>query len=357
MIKRKDGRWQEQIKLPGMDKPKYFYGRTQREVQRKLAAWSMEREQEQAQATQISVVVEQWAERHQEEISASSWQSYPAAVRDVLQWFQGREIGDVYPDEITDFLQAIAARGYSRRTVQRRRDVLTLVWDYAIERRLTRYNAARQARMPRGLPETSREPPTPEQLERIGAGFRLPFGLFAAIEGYTGMRRGEILALRWEDVNRDAGIIYVRRAVAFVGNSPHLKPPKTKRGLREVIIPAPLGALLPDRRHGLVFPGPDGGLLRLDQFRAAWRGWCRSVGLGVTRYGTEVTTHQLRHFYASVLYDAGIGVKEMQTLLGHANMQTTMNIYTHIMQSRKQATADRLDRYLCQNPVSGEKDQ
>ena len=131
MIKRKDGRWQEQIKLPGMERPKYFYGRTQREVQRKLAAWSMEREQEQAQAVQLCTIVEQWAERHQEEISASSWQSYPAAVRDVIQWFEGREIGDVYPDEITDFLQAIATRGYSRRTVQRRRDVLTLVWDEA----------------------------------------------------------------------------------------------------------------------------------------------------------------------------------------------------------------------------------
>ena len=134
MIKRKDGRWQERIKLPGMERPKYFYGRTQREVQRKLAAWSMEREQE--RAVQLCTIVEQRAERHQEEISASSWQSYPAAVRDVLQWFEGLEIGDVYPDEITDFLQAIAARGYSRRTVQRRRDVLTLVWDYAIERRL-----------------------------------------------------------------------------------------------------------------------------------------------------------------------------------------------------------------------------
>lgn len=78
MIKRKDGRWQEQIKLPGMERPKYFYGRTQREVQRKLAAWSMEREQEQAQAVQLCTIVEQWAERHQEEISASSWQSYPA---------------------------------------------------------------------------------------------------------------------------------------------------------------------------------------------------------------------------------------------------------------------------------------
>lgn len=50
--------------------------------------------------------------------------------------------------------------------------------------------------------------------------------------------------------------------MAFIGNSPHLKPPKTKRGLREVIIPTPLVVLLPDRRHGLVFPGPDGGLLR-----------------------------------------------------------------------------------------------
>ena len=80
MIKRKDGRWQEQIKLPGMERPKYFYWRTQREVQRKLAAWSMEREQEQAQAVQLCTIVEQWEERHRETISASSWQSYPAAL-------------------------------------------------------------------------------------------------------------------------------------------------------------------------------------------------------------------------------------------------------------------------------------
>ena len=70
MIKRKDGRWQEQIKLPGMDKPKYFYGRTQREVQRKLAAWSVEREQEQAQAMQLCTIVEQWAERN---LSQNPW--------------------------------------------------------------------------------------------------------------------------------------------------------------------------------------------------------------------------------------------------------------------------------------------
>lgn len=357
MIKRKDGRWQEQVKLPGMGKPKYFYGHTQREVQRKLAAWNAEREQEKAQAVQLTTIVEQWAERHRETVSASSWQSYPAAINDVLQWFAGREIGDIYPDEITDFLQAIAARGYARRTVQRRRDVLVMAYDFAVERRIVRYNTARQARMPRGLPESTREPPTPEQLAKIGAGFRLPFGLFAALEGYTGMRRGEILALRWEDIDRDAGVIHVRRAVSFIGNSPHLKLPKTKRGLREVIIPEPLAELLPDRERGLVFPSPTGDILRLDQFRAAWRDWSRSVGLGTTRYGTEVTTHQLRHFYASMLYDAGVGVKEMQTLLGHANVQTTMNIYTHIMRGRKQATANRLNGYLCQNPVNGEKDQ
>lgn len=97
MIKRKDGRWQEQIKLPGMEKPKYFYGKTQREVQRKLAAWSVEREQEQAQAVQLCTIVEQWAERHRDEVEATSWGNYAPAVWDVLQWFQGREIGDIHP--------------------------------------------------------------------------------------------------------------------------------------------------------------------------------------------------------------------------------------------------------------------
>lgn len=357
MIKRKDGRWQEQIKLPGMEKPKYFYGKTQREVQRKLAAWSQEREQEKTQAIQLTTIVEQWAERHEREIGANTWISYKSAIRDVSQWFVGREIGSIYPDEIREFLDAIAARGYSRSTVQRRRDVLSMVWDYAIEKRLAQYNVARQAKMPRGLPKATREPPTPEQLAKIGTGFRLPFGLFAALEGYTGMRRGEILALQWEDFDRDTGVIHVRRAVGFANSTPYLKIPKTEKGLRDAIIPEPLAELLPDRKQGLVFPGANGGLMRLGEFKWKWRQWCIAAGLSTPGQATEVTTHQLRHFYASVLYDAGIGVKEMQALLGHADVQTTMNLYTHLMQQRKRATADRLNGYLCQNPVSGEKSQ
>lgn len=357
MLKRKDGRWQEQIKLPGMNKPKYFYGKTQREVKQKMAAWNREQEQEKVKAVQLCTIVEQWEERHREEVSASTWASYVAPVRDVMQWFDGRNIGDIYPDEIREFLDALAARGYARRTVQSRRDVLVMTWDYAIQKRLVQYNVARQTKMPKGLPEATREPPTPEQLVKIGAGFRLPFGLFAAIEGYTGMRRGEILALRWEDFDRAASVIHVRRAVEYVGSSPRLKMPKTKKGFRDVVILEPLAALLPDYRHGLVFSGPDGEILHLGQFKRAWRDWCRAVGLAVNGNKSEVTTHQLRHFYASLLYDAGVGVKDMQNLLGHADAQTTMNVYTHISEKRKQATTDRLNGYLCQNPVGVEKVQ
>lgn len=357
MLKRKDGRWQEQIKLPGMDKPKYFYGKTQREVKQKMAAWNREQDAEKEKAVQFCAILGQWEERHREEVSASTWANYRAPIRDVVQRFEGREIGDIYVDEIREFLDAVAARGYSRRTVQMRRDVLVMVWDYAIEKRLAQYNVARQARMPKGLPEGTREPPTPEQMQKMQAGFRLPFGLYAALECYTGMRRGEILALQWDDFDRAAGVIRVRRAVEYISSTPRLKVPKTKKGFRDVVILEPLAALLPNRKHGLVFPGPDGGILRRGQFSTQWRKWCGAVGLEVGRNKAEVTTHQLRHFYASMLYEAGVGIKDAQNLLGHANVQTTMNVYTHISERHKQATADKLNEFLCQNPVEREKSE
>ena len=60
MIKRKDGRWQEQVKLPGMDKPKYFYGKTQKEVRRKMAEWSRSEEEAKEMAALVDTVADEW---------------------------------------------------------------------------------------------------------------------------------------------------------------------------------------------------------------------------------------------------------------------------------------------------------
>lgn len=89
----------------------------------------------------------------------------------------------------------------------------------------------------------------------------------------------------------------------------------------------------------LIFPNSNGELLRNGNFTRLWDKYRAETGL-------NITPHQLRHAYATTLYDAGIDIKTAQYLLGHANIQTTMDIYTHLSQSRQDAAADILNKFV-----------
>lgn len=361
MIKRKDGRWQEQVKLPGMSKPKYFYGKTQKEVRRKIAEWNRSEEEAKEKAVLFETVADEWEKWHTGRVGYGTAQNVRPALEEAKTWFSGRNINDIYADEITEFLEDVAGHGYSKRTVQARKSVLNMIYRYAIGRRITKNNPAQAAEFPTGLTSTKREPPTLEQLERIKAGFHEPFGLFPMMQLYTGMRRGELLALEWGDIDRERNVIKVDKAIEFINSTPRLKSTKTDAGEREIILLDELKEMLPDSREGLVFPGKDGGYMHGYEYRYRWASWCASVGLaaeredsnkrGADKYEVLVTSHQLRHYYASMLYEAGIGVKDAQTLLGHSNVQTTLNVYTHISKRQKETTADRLNEFLCQSAV------
>lgn len=360
MIKRKDGRWQEQVKLPGMSKPKYFYGKTQKEVKRKVAAWNQAEENAREKAVLFETVADEWETWHIDQVGWLTGKNYEKPIRDAKEFFAGRNINEIYADEVSTFLEVMGKRGYSKRTVQARKTVLAMIWDYAIEKRITRINPARSARMPNGLETTKREAPTEEQMEKIRSGFKLPFGLFALIQCYTGMRRGELLALEWEDIDTESNVIHVDKAIEYIGENPHIKKPKTDSGKRDVILVDALKEQLPAGGHGVIFPGKNGEYMKASEFKTAWGAWCAEIGLAVKNgkhYNTDITSHQLRHQYASLLYDAGVGVKDAQELLGHANVQTTMNVYTHISKRRKAETADRLNSFLCQNLVEGGKSE
>ena len=361
MIKRKDGRWQEQVKLPGMSKPKYFYGKTQKEVRRKIAEWNRSEEEAKERAVLFETVADEWETWHTDRVGYGTAQNVRPALEEAKTWFSGRNINDIYADEITEFLEDVAGHGYSKRTVQARKSVLNMIYRYAIGHRITKNNPTQAAELPTGLSSAKREPPTPEQLGRIRKGFHKPFGLFPMMQLYTGMRRGELLALEWKDVDRERNIIKVNKAIEFINSTPRLKSTKTDAGEREIILLDELKGMLPDSREGLVFPGKDGGYMHGYEYRYRWASWCASVGLAVERedsnkrgadkYEVLVTSHQLRHYYASLLYEAGIGVKDAQTLLGHSNVQTTLNVYTHISKRQKDTTADRLNKFLGQTVV------
>ena len=79
--------------------------------------------------------------------------------------------------------------------------------------------------------------------------------------------------------------------------------------------------------------------MKLSEFKCAWKHYKEAAGL------SDLTPHMVRHGYASILHEAGIDSKDAQELLGHANISTTMDIYTHITEKQRAETAKKLNMY------------
>lgn len=283
-------------------------------------------------------IAEAWQRRHWERIGFKTAEAYTAPLRRILDHFGDMDADQVTAQEVNAFLLELGKRGYSRRSVQMHRDICNMVFNDAIVSGKLTANPCQAVSLPRHLPSAKRELPDDAALEAVKRGVDAPFGLFAAICLYAGLRRGEALALRYEDIDKARGVIHVTKAVEFVGNNPHLKAPKTAAGSRDAVLLDVLASLIPEG-HGLLFCREDGGLLTKTQYRKRWDHYCAAIGC-------SITAHQLRHGFATILYEAGIPDKDAQELLGHSSITVTRDVYTHIRQSRRADTTSRLNSFL-----------
>ncbi len=157
---------------------------------------------------------------------------------------------------------------------------------------------------------------------------------------FTGMRRGEVLGLRWEDIDFDNKLIRVRRAVSYPTNQPLVSTPKTRSGNRVIPLDDQLTALLePKGTTGYVI----GGEKPLTQM--VLRRILRQINKKVDMFGA--TPHVFRHSFATMLNDAGASVKTIQSIIGQKDFKTTADRYCHPRDNRKQEAVEGVDKLLC----------
>lgn len=292
---------------------------------------------------------DRWKDKRFEQLSYKSVEAYKPVFRRLTDRFGEERLEGIETRDVAAYLQLLAAQGYAKRTVQLHRDMLSQIYNAAIAEGLTRYNPCDHVEMPRGLAAGTRGMPDADAIEAVKQGLDKPFGLFAFLCLYAGLRRGEALALRYEDIDRKKQRIHVRRSVVFVGNDPQLKEPKTKSGRRDVILLDVLADALP-MGTGYIFPREDGTLLSKSGYEKRWQRYCDAIG-------HTITAHQLRHGYATLLYEAGIPDKDAQEQLGHANITLTRDVYTHISSAQQSRTAQRLNKFVeDQNAESDDTD-
>lgn len=191
-------------------------------------------------------------------------------------------------------------------------------------------------------------------------------GRWAMLMLYAGLRRGEALALRWEDIDWEHNIIHVRRAVHFEGNDPVLGTTKTETSVRDVPMFPVLRRCLQmhDASETYVCSSAAGKLVTDSVWKSSWTTFnnamtnilngdtaqpvCpgRRSDLDKDRKTFLVRAHDLRHTFCSLLYDAGVDVLTAQKLMGHASPEITMRIYTHLSEERKTDDIAKATEYL-----------
>ena len=309
--------------------------------------------------------LEKWLEDYaRANVTAKTFERYAEIVHQNLVPALGHlQLSKIQPLHIQDYYSKALKKGrkdgkggLSARTVLHHHRILHEALRQAVKWLLLGRNPADAVEPPRppGIEMTALNEAEAHQLMEAARPTRLHVPVVLAIT--TGMRRGEILALRWQDIDMDAGTLAVRQSLEQTKAGLAFKQPKTNKGRRVVALP-PL-AIDTLRRHkagqakvrlamgpayedqGLVCAQPNGQPWRPDGITSSFHNLVKAAGLPAIRF------HDLRHTHASLLLRQGIHPKVVSERLGHSTISITLDTYSHVLPGMQQEAARKLDELL-----------
>lgn len=333
MYKDNRGYYREYIVLDG--KRKFFSAKSKKALLMKIAKYNVE----QKESFTFRFCAEAWKEENWDRLKFGSLRSYSPCYDRAVDHFGYMKMEDITPKAVQLWLRSLADK-YSAKTLGNHKSIVSQVFDFAIIELGRDYNnPCDRLKLPPTKQKGTREPISEHDRQVILStskdDFQLPYLIF-----FTGARCGEALALQMKDVDMKNDVIHITKAVVHVHNQPTITTPKTKTSIRDV----PLLPQLKRRLQELHLKKDDyiiGGEkpLTASALNKRWSKWCKEHDVHFDR-------HSIRHTYASVLWEAGIPAKSAQEILGHAQLSTTMDIYTHISSAMQKQEFNQLADYL-----------
>jgi len=285
-------------------------------------------------------------EYKKQDLRPTTWESYEVIIRNHLVPAIGAlPLQSLRPEHLQRLYNEKREAGLSAQTIHHIHKVIHGALEQAIKNRLIQHNVSEAVTLPK-IRRREIRTLTPEEQskflkvldgDRLGAAFLMLLG--------TGMRRGELLALRWEDVNLNEGTVFIQRDMVWTKNGLVFQEPKTEKSRRLVPLPPPVLEALEQHKEKMeaegnyspsapVFCTINGNYIIPRNFNRKFYELCRKAGI------EGVNLHALRHTYATRLLEAREHPKVVQELLGHAKMSTTVDIYSHVlMRIKKQAVS------------------
>ncbi len=285
-------------------------------------------------------IADTWSTEAFPQLAYRTLSCYKAPLYRAKNYFYNNYIEDITHLQVKSYMDYLVNQfSYSKKTIKNYRIVLSMIFKYAVVNDIIDNNPVSDVSIPKGLKSSHRLPPSDTEIEKIKNNVNSDFGLFYYFLLYTGIRRGEALALTYEDIDWSNSLIHINKTLYHKHNNPEIKTPKTECGIRYIPLLNPLKKVLDKNKTGIIFHDDAGKYMTASQVETKIKWYRRNTGI-------ECSPHQLRHEYATILHEANIVDKDAQELLGHAQISTTKDIYTHISPKRLKKTAEKLNEYL-----------
>lgn len=336
MYKDKRGLYREMVVING--KRKYFSGKTKKDVALKMMAYNIAQKEQKT----LRGVADLWQEANWDRLRFGSLRTYEPCLKRLLDRFGEKDISTIKTIEVQTWLRDLGEQ-YAQKTVSNHKSLLSQICDFAIVNLgIEMQNPCDRAKLPSGLRKGTREALSDRERTAILSTTKDELQL-AYLILYTGCRLGEALALQMRDIDMKHDLIHITKSVSFHGNQPVISSPKTKTSVRTVPLLPPLKERLKELnlpQEAYIVSG-EKPLTKTALYRR-WESFCKAKGIKIDR-------HSIRHQYATTLYDAGIDAKSAQDLLGHAQIATTMDIYTHISEEKRKKDFSMLTDFVEKN--------
>jgi integrase len=340
MKRRPDGRWQKKIKLPnGKYKFLFSTASTERLAVKDFNEQILRLNTDEKNTMLFSAIADEWNDEYREKVGEINYKkATKASYNKIVDYFGDQYIESITAADISRYINKLAKQGYSQKTVLTAKSTLNAIFNYAEVFKGLNYNPTAKIELPKNLPKKARTMPTDAEIKIIDSHYDdfnfLPYFLLN-----TGLRKSEALALNYSDIDFDNKTITVNKHLIHDGNRPVLEhKTKTENAIRSVILLDRVADKLDRTKKGIIFCNRTGGHLTKREFDLRWKKWQKA-------HNINVTAHQLRHGFATMLFEAGVDLKDAQDLMGHSDIKTTQDIYTHIRDKRKKETANKLNNF------------
>lgn len=384
--KRPDGRVKSKVYLgsvEGKAQYKYVYAQNNRELEKKVQEVKTKLGKGldlTAERDSFEYWAEKWMNLKQIEVSPGRYNTYKARLKNLEPLYK-MEITKIRLADFQDIIFNCATtviprtgKPYAEATLKEIKNAAVQIMRLAIENRVMDFNPALAIKIPKTARKGEKRRALTDEEQRWVREFPHRAQTAAMIMMYAGLRRGELLALTWQDIDLVEKTIRVEHFVAIDNGKSYVKDyGKTDSATRVVYIPDILVDYLknvPGVHFGYVVQKKHGGLMTDSAWKRLWDSYMDDLNL---EYGdwenclltggkkpskyepdpakkptmiTEFTPHWLRHTFITMMYMAGVDILTAKEQAGHKDIETTMSIYTHLDEQFKKKNITKLNDYL-----------